>query len=214
MSPYGIWGAIGTRASREPFEGKNVKEISDPLRELTELEKKEMLSKPAQVWTARDGKRKLTARQIDIQNESNLVLMTDESDVKRVPLSQLTSEDAYRAIEQHFAEKTKAQTLLRAHLEEGVKLLDAKKFDEFATRFIPGGNLDPGGMGKLVAMDRGLLLYRLESSIRQLNRPNSPVGFAEDESGDLTVEFQRSVSMFSRLQLKYTQGRWKFALPR
>ena len=136
-SPYGLWGAIGTRASKERVD-RDDPSFTDPPKELSELEKEELNTKPLQTWTAANGTSTLKARQVEIQRESSLILLTEDGEIKRVPLSLLRSEDAYRAVEQHLAEKLKARAELKDHLQRGLAMLDNKKFEEFALAFMPG----------------------------------------------------------------------------
>ena len=210
-SPYGLWGALGTRAAKEAIEQDNL-HIIDPPRELTELEKEMLQKKPLQTWTAADGKRTIQGRQVDLQSESAVVILTEEGKTQRIPLSMLSSEDAYRAVQQHLAERIEAQNELKERLKAGVKMLDNREFAEFAKAFIQGAELDVDAMANLVELERGLLIHMFESGIRQLELPNQPgVEFAEKD-GMIGVRFQnRNRPMISRLVLIYSAGRWQLS---
>jgi hypothetical protein len=208
-----LWGALGTRASKETIERESP-DIVDPPRELSEFEKDQLKSKPLQTWTAADGTSTLKARQVDVQRETWLILLTEDGEVRRVPLSSLRSEDAYRAVQQHLAEKLKARMELKGQLERGLAMLDNKQFEEFAEAFMPGAHLDPKAMAKMVQLERGLLIHRFESSLRMLEIPDSPqVRFSESELGAISVQFIGNNRPFtSQLRLIYDSGRWQFSV--
>ena len=212
-SPYGLWGALGTRANKEVIAGQDSPSVIPPPRDLTQFEKERLSQKPLQQWTSRDGKRKISGRQIEIQRESNLMLLTDAGEMKRVPLSALKSEDAFRAVENHFAKRTEAQNSLEEQLTAGLKLLENKQYAEFAKNYLPGGHLDPQGMGKRVAAERGLLIYRFDTGLRALKEPGS--AFGTSRSGVLMVKFdERYRPIFAGLDLIYKDDHWQFAPPR
>ncbi len=212
QSPYGLWGSLGTRASREKVDRENVA-ILPPQKELSPQQKKDLLSKPAYVWTAADGKNKLSARQINLHMQSKVVLMTDDGKQKSVPLSSLKSEDAYRAVAQHLAVKIEARRALKEQLQAGLKLLDEKQCEAFAAKFVVGAELDPKSMGRFVKSQRGTMIQLFESSLAAIELPaGSPnVKMIEPPNGPISVQINlggRNV-MPRRLQLQYIEGRWK-----
>ncbi len=210
-SPYGLWGAIGTRAMREPVDREDPNIVAPP-RELSEFEKEMLLSKPLQTWTAADGTSTLKARQVELSRETAVILLTESGETKRVPLSSLRSEDAYRAVQQHLAEKLKARSDLQASLERGLEMLDKKQFEEFAKAYLPGANADVKALAKIVELERGLLIYRFDSSLRQLADPDSAnLQFTETDRGEITVRFRLDRGVSSRMRLIYTQGRWQLS---
>lgn len=214
QSPYGLWGALGTRASREVVDGDDPA-IMPPQKELSPMRKTELMAKPAQVWTASNGKSEISARQIDLKSQSRVVLLTDDGDQKYVPLSMLQSEDAYRAVEQHLAEKLVARDALKSQLQSGLKLLDDRQFETFAAEFIVGGKLDPRSMAEFVKINRGLLIQAFESSLTALEQPDRPSNVLIEETTDgamgVLINLRGISQMISRLQLKYIDGKWQLS---
>jgi hypothetical protein len=186
--------------------------LVDPPRELSELDKKEVREKPLQTWTSADGSTSIRAWQVEVQRENSVILLTETGEVRRVPLSSLKSEDAYRAVQQHVAEKQKARDELQTQLEAGLAMLENKQFKEFAIAIMPGAEFDPDSMAALVERERGLFIYQFETALRELNAPNNPsVRFAELPSGETYVEIRSMMRAVSpRLRLIYTGGRWKY----
>ncbi len=212
QSPYGLSGALGTRAMKETVDREDANIIAPP-RELSEFEKERLQAQPLETWTAADGTSTLKARQVEVQGENAVILLTEDGEVRRVLLSSLRSEDAYRAVERHLAEKMKARKELKAQLASGLKMLDNKQFEQFAVAFVPGGDADPKSMAKLVELERGMLIHRFESAIRELEIPNNPrVRFRDNDSGAVTLQVaDTNRPILSRLNLSYEQGRWQFS---
>jgi hypothetical protein len=212
QSPYGLWGALGTRAMAETIDREDPNIIPPP-RELSEFEIERLQDQPLETWTAANGTSTLKARQVEVQGETAVILLTEQNEVRRVLLSSLRGEDAYRAVERHLAEKMKARKELKTQLENGLKLLDNKQFEQFAVAFVPGADADPKSMAKFVELERGLLIHRFESVIRALEIPNNPgIRFRDDDSGAVAVQVAEiNRPMLSRLNLIYQQGRWQLS---
>ncbi len=93
-SPYGIWGALGTRAAREVV---NLDVLQPPQQSFTESQLKEFESFPLETWRDVKGRGSIQARQIDVDNNLLVLLMSDGK-VRRIPLEKVNREDAYRAL--------------------------------------------------------------------------------------------------------------------
>ena len=213
-SPYGLWGALGTRASNEVVDRKDAS-ILPPQRHLSRIQKNKLMAKPAQVWTLSNGTHYYSAWQIDLVDQSRVVLLTDSGEQKYVLLSQLQSEDAYRAVAQHLAKMMAARKSLRTWLQDGVKLLDDKQFETFAENFIVDGNSDAKSMGKLIRLERGILIQTFESTLDSLDHPGSVgrAGISETRDGQLSVEIDfRAISQKIsglKLKLKFIDEQWR-----
>ncbi|NND97030.1 MAG: DUF1559 domain-containing protein [Pirellulaceae bacterium] len=213
-SPYGVWGAMGTRAAKERLEIPE-RDVMEPQQDISKLEKQEIMSQPLQTWAAADGNTTWKGWQIDLQSESFVILLTESEDVQRVSLADLKSADAYRAVQHHLQEMLDARKRLRSQLESGVELLEQKKFTEFARDYVVGGNLDAKSMGAFIAPQRGLIIHAFESSLRQLADPNAPgINLTDNAEGDapsVRIDLNRINRAVPNLQLKYIDGRWKLS---
>lgn len=162
-SPYGLWGALGTRASKETIKGSDETLIPPPL-ELSAEELAEIESKPLLRWTESDGSTVLNARFLGIQSGTKVVLLTDQDRQKFIPLSALQSQDAYRAVELFVEQEEEKRRSLVAQLEAGVKLLNQGKMDEFISTFVDG-ELSEQEKEQL-SRQRDLLIMQMEAEIR------------------------------------------------
>lgn len=101
-SPYGLWGAIGSRAARETIEEM----LSEP-----DSGRNYQTTRPGRVsvgrvsrdkgvlWTDKNTKAKLTAELIEIRDKKTVRLRHSSGTVHEVPLNSLIPADIYRAIE-------------------------------------------------------------------------------------------------------------------
>ena len=211
QSPFGLWGAMGTRANREVID-RETPAITSPPREFTALEKETLLKKPVQTWTAASGRGSVKARQIGLENKSLVVLMYENGDIKRVPLSKLSSKDAYRAVQNQLSERIEAMRSLKQQLQRGVELLDKKDFVTFASEMIEGGDAQPEIVAKLIEMERGIFIYRLESAIRSLETNARDFQISE-KTEQLSIRAPVPPgSLTSKMKLTYQNGTWQFSL--
>ena len=93
-SPYGIWGAIGTRASKETLNRGDFPAIEpdeDPTGE-------ESSSTGFTRWRDRAGKRSLSAKFIRIIDNKTIELEDTDGVLHQVPLNTLRDQDIFRAV--------------------------------------------------------------------------------------------------------------------
>jgi prepilin-type processing-associated H-X9-DG protein len=207
-SPYGLWGALGTRASKEIIENLEESVVESPV-ELTSRAIAELQKIPLQTWTMADGKTTLEARQIDLESEKRVMLMSEPGDVKRIPLSSLNSEDAYRAVQQHLERSLKSRQDLANQLGQAVEMLEKKQFSEFVETFFDK-EADQRVL-TVIQQQRGILIYQLESTLRAMQDPTQPTNIQIDRAGDrVQVRFRSSVPM-GTLNFERSGSRWLFA---
>ncbi|MCA9139109.1 MAG: DUF1559 domain-containing protein [Planctomycetales bacterium] len=98
QSPYGLWGALGSRASKEIVDGARrdfvaVQTGQSPLN----------FSAPSRanlsVWTDRKTKTRLRAEFLEIRDKNTIRLKHSSGSIHEVPLQSLEPADVYRAIE-------------------------------------------------------------------------------------------------------------------
>lgn len=204
-SPYGLWGALGTRASKETVDLKN-ENIMEPPVELTDQEIAEFKSKPLQNWKTADGETEFEARQVDLENRSRVILLGEDGKVRRMALSSLASEDAFRAVEQHLKAAAAWRETLVRDLERAVKLLEQKKFNEFAADFF--GKKPDQRVLDVIAKQRGILIYQFEAALDAI-ASDAPNVVQENESGDQVRIRVDVVTRGGNLTLQRSGDRWR-----
>ena len=202
-SPYGIWGALGTRAHKETIDS-GIPGLIAPPPVLTEQQREELQSRPLQSWTFADGSSTFEARLIGVHGNSRAILITEEGETKAVPLSSLQSQDAYRAVAQFVEGEIQARESLLDQLEAGVRLLDDRKVDEFlrnhfAIELSERQTAD-------ISTQRGLLIHQLETAIREIKSPTGSVTL--DDSGRI-FRVQARGPAWVDLKFQRFDGRWK-----
>ncbi|MGB7346638.1 MAG: DUF1559 domain-containing protein [Pirellulaceae bacterium] len=94
-SPYGVWGALGSRASKEIIEEQFDQPPMGDIRD-------RFIAKPAAEtsrWTSKDGKQTLSASFVRIIDKKTIELKSASGTLHQVPLNTLSDKDIYRAVE-------------------------------------------------------------------------------------------------------------------
>lgn len=102
-SPYGLWGAIGTRASRETIE-EHLSAVPPAAGARTLFQDR---TPPTSVWRDREGKISLRAEFVEIIDEELIRLRDSSGVIHEVPLNTLDPKDIYRAVEIDVMKKQK-----------------------------------------------------------------------------------------------------------
>lgn len=101
-SPYGVWGALGSRASREVITDLNT---------LTDVTVRpgpgigRSVRPPLSRWTDKSGRVSLQAEMVQIIDEKTIQLKSANGTLHEVPLNSLRDRDIYRAIQQDLLRK-------------------------------------------------------------------------------------------------------------
>lgn len=119
-SPYGVWGALGTRKGKEIVKLPN-QSIVHPRPDLTKSEIEEIRKKPIQTWRLSEPERTIRAWQVALVRESQVVLLTEDGGLKSVRLSELNSEDAYRAVQEMIQRQAADRQAVVEMLERAVR---------------------------------------------------------------------------------------------
>ncbi len=101
LSPYGLWGALGTRASMERIDNNEL-ELSMPLFKRDEKEFSER-SQAFTPWKDKTGTITLTAKFLRLIDRETVELEDTGGTIHRIPLNSLSSEGIYNAVEQASA---------------------------------------------------------------------------------------------------------------
>jgi len=200
-SPYGIWGAMGSRASRETITMPQ-QHLGNPVTELSETQRAEVAKRPLRDWTDATGQAKMKARFSRVVNQTHVELLLPNGQLQTLPLNYLRSEDAYFAVEQDAIEVAKQLKDLTARIEEGLKLLETRQFEAFAKSFVPPEALLPGQtrlMAERIRSERGNLIQMFDDAL---------AGEPKIESSRDRVSFKTDGRRPSRFQK--IDGQWYF----
>ncbi|NND97031.1 MAG: DUF1559 domain-containing protein [Pirellulaceae bacterium] len=103
QSPYGIWGALGTRASKETID-RNVGEVVARDRRNV-FARGRVKAQPLSTWTSKSGDERLQARFVRILDQKTIELEGKTGVLHRVPLNTLAAKDIYRAVQMDLLAK-------------------------------------------------------------------------------------------------------------
>ncbi|TWU00871.1 DUF1559 family PulG-like putative transporter [Stieleria varia] len=101
-SPYGMWGALGTRASRETLED-GLDYVGGGFRGNSRRSE----DTKAPIWTDRDGKVSLRAEFLEIKDKKTVRLKSGSGTIHEVPLNSLKSEHIHRAVQMEMMRELK-----------------------------------------------------------------------------------------------------------
>lgn len=97
-SPYGIWGGLGSRASKEtPALEPHVMPIAIPA--FTQRV-------PLETWKDNSGKKQLAAKFIRVIDKATVELEGQDGNIYRLPLNSLSNSDILRAVKKSVAGKS------------------------------------------------------------------------------------------------------------
>ena len=208
QSPFGVWGAIGTRASAEHFNGDD--SIMDPVPDLTAKEKENIKGKAVQTWTTSDGNQ-LTGRFVTIVDERSLIFLNQDGKVGRAELADLSETDRAGILKQHDQIVDAAIAELKIQATEALKLLDDRQFKQFAQTVMLDERHDFEQTTALVRTNRGFLIQTIEDLLREPDFPASRTIRRElSDNSPITVRLPvPGRSTFGLLRATYVDGRWR-----
>ena len=205
QSPYGLWGAIGTRASREVVDTL-AETFREPSPEISKEEQEAFLAIPIETWTLADGS-VLRGRLYDVISNARVMIVPEKGDAQTIPLSNLKSEDAYRAVKQHLQIELQANREILTYLQRAVELLEKKDFDGFIDESV-SSEISAAQRRQLkdqLPTGRGMFIQQFDQVIMGLR------------DGSLEVKMQNggdAVEVRSRqgsLKLRRENGSWRLA---
>ncbi|MEP3928482.1 DUF1559 domain-containing protein [Rhodopirellula bahusiensis] len=206
-SPYGVWGAMGTRAARDRFDPS---ELSEPVRTFTEEELAEFAKFELETWRAAKGTGKIQARQVDLTDKGVLVLMSEQGAIRRLALSRFSSQDAYRAVETHRQRKLTEAKLLVKHLSTQLELLEDKQFETFVRDWVAFDDGQQGDNPSGVAMIAGMLRAQRGELITAYDQILNLVGTATPELlGELPEALATGKGPTRGFKWAFLGGHWK-----
>lgn len=215
-SPYGLWGALGTRASGEIIEEKlgDSNATSPPRQPIDPSRLAELKKQPVQTFQLTGGKPAMKGWLQSCSRDGKLVIIGADGKEKRLTLADLTSENAYSIVQAGLVKKMESRKLLLPQLKEGLSLLERKKFSEFLDRFVDKQNLldfdQVAELSQAVFKQRGLLIQAFDDAILAVQSPVMRV-IEADETGML-IGFPDSRRSQAPLILRYRDGRWYVTL--
>ncbi|MGB7343515.1 MAG: DUF1559 domain-containing protein [Pirellulaceae bacterium] len=209
-SPFGLWGAFGTRACMEVLGFENPGVVW-PLPELTPIEVTALQAKPKQTWMRADGKGDIEGRFVTVSSDLMLIYLSVDGTVQRVSLAELSHADSQNATEQHDQIIDESLAKLREKAIKGIELLDAKEFTEFASALLlDGRQRNQEAAGDLVKLCRGLLTQSLEDLVREIDAPASQwIKREMSDNAPVTIRMSSTGSRVIRsLKPIYVDDRW------
>lgn len=102
-SPYGIWGALGSRASAEVI---NTAVLEPAVARRTSTSTRRDLSGMSR-WRGKDGKASLQAEFVQIIDKKTIQLRAPDGTIHEVPLNTLSDRDIYRAVQMDLVKQKK-----------------------------------------------------------------------------------------------------------
>lgn len=175
-SPYGMWGALGTRASREVIDLPPGL-LGPPVEPLSEATLAAIAEQPLRSWTDAKGNAKLKARFVRVVDQTAVEVMTEDDRFKRIPLSHLRSEDAYFAVEKQLEREQQQKVGLDKTIRRGIELLEQKKFRPFIDELVKiPAQVDKDELDEAVqqfAQMRGVLLQQLDDAANRGLQPEN-----------------------------------------
>lgn len=201
-SPYGLWGAIGTRASAETVNHDH-DSLSEPPIEWSEEEEQQLQTIPVEDWTKIDGTT-IRGRLVEVVNQSRAIIVTESRDTQSIDLSDLQSEDAYRAVKRHLTKEMEASQEILAALETSLDMLEEKEFERFVDTMFKAddeSDMRRNLLGELVA-NRGNIIQQFDEVIQALRDGNAQIQWRD---GGNAVEIQAARG---RLLLIHENERW------
>lgn len=206
-SPYGVWGAMGTRAARDRFDSN---ELSEPVRTFTEEELAEFAKFELETWHAAKGTGKIQARQVDLTDKGVLVLMSEQGGIRRLALSRFSSQDAYRAVQTHRQRKLEEAKLLVEHLSTQLELLEDKQFETFVREWVVLGDGQQGDDPAAIAMTAAMIGSQRGALITVYDQLLGVTSTATPEVlGKLPEALATGKGLTRGFQWAFLGGRWK-----
>ncbi|KLU02444.1 putative transmembrane region and signal peptide protein [Rhodopirellula islandica] len=206
-SPFGVWGAMGTRASQEVFD-RSV--LSDPVHSFSKAELAEFAKFELETWHAAKGTGKIKARQVDLSDKGILVLLSEQGDIRRLGLSKFSSQDAYRAVTTHRQRMREKAKLMVEHLSKQLDLLEDKQFETFVREWVVLQDAeqpnDPATIQAIVKARRGELITRYDQMLEVLVTMN-PVALSQMQDA-----LARGNGPVRKFAMEFLDGRWKLIL--
>ncbi|MFG0266878.1 MAG: DUF1559 domain-containing protein [Rhodopirellula sp. JB055] len=206
-SPFGIWGAMGTRAAQDQVDRAV---LSDPVRTRSPEELAELATLELETWHAAKGTGKIQARQIDLTDKGVLVLMSEQGEVRRLGLSKFSSQDAYRAVVTHRQRMQEKAKLMVGHLSTQLDLLEDKQFETFVREWTVfptrESQNDPATIQQFAAFvkqGRGGLITHYDRMLELLDTLDPSV------LGQMQAALARGNGPVRGFAIEFVNGRWK-----
>ena len=212
QSPYGLWGALGSRASGErvSFDDEQVaRTITKPRRTMSAGELQAIRQQPMRTWTAAGGGGTMKGWLVSCSKSGDVVLASESGDLKYVTLSDLVGDDSYFIVQSIVAEKMKARDVLLEQLRDAVGLLERKEFDTFVKRYVDASQLTLDQMtmaSSQVYLQRGMLIQGFDDAIRMAD--SGLVQIETEDSQTFAVIGGGRSPLSAVRAMRYSNGRW------
>ena len=229
-SPYGVWGALGTRLGAEKFDGSGPS-IAPPPFELDDDELKKITSKRPRIWTASNEMSTVKAWYVDIIDKSIVLLLFEDRQIRPIPLTMLSSKDAYLAVEKHSQAELQEYRVCRqatktvhADLKRAAALLKSGRYGLFIQQFlhIPPEEIRKSNMSekqvlahwaKATASEQDRFLTEISAAVQWVDLVEKSGGALEFDDSGTSVQIRgRTQSANVSMRLIRADRTWKLDL--
>ncbi|QDT12328.1 DUF1559 domain-containing protein [Stieleria marina] len=211
VSPFGVWGAVGTRANKEVVDRDDGGFQNRSLM-LTDREQAVLSRRPVQTWVLADGQSEVSGQFIALSGNSLAYWSAPKNAIQYISARKLAPQDAKNAARQNERMMDRATLQLKALATRSIKLLGDKQYAEFAAEMIQCDLHDDkivAAWGKRFEL---YLTQTLENLRRELSNPDS--GYVDRKiSGDAPITLHLNLppgrQPFDDLRFRYIDGRWR-----
>ena len=208
-SSYGLWGAIGTRASMEVIQ-RDDSSLQTPPLSLTENELAAIKRKPVQTWTLSETGSKIRGQTIAVVDKALIYWSANDNDVQQIPLAKLIDNDAEQVQSYYDKVLDRALLQLKVQITKANRMLENNQAAAFCDAMIESDSLNREQLGTLVKENRGSFVKILEELVDGINHLESRVFIRRmSREGPFTIR----LSKLSRLKdhdfvIRFVDGRW------
>lgn len=208
-SPYGLWGALGTRASMEVIQ-RGHERLQTPLPVVTENEIEAIKRKPEQVWKRAGTGSEIRGQVIAVVDRSLIYWSAEENDVLQIPLTKLAPNDVAQVQQYYDKLLDRVELQLKVQITKATRSLNDNQVSDFCDAIMNSDTLDRPQLETLVRRNRDQLARILEELVEGINDPESRI-FSRQMTADAPITIR--LSKISRLKdtdfaLRYIDGRW------
>lgn len=204
-SPYGVWGALGTRASRERVNRDTLVSLTDSPVEIDETMDDLLGELQEETWKLKDGKT-IEGKLFTIDGRKRAVIITKEKKTRSIALSDFESRDAYRAVATALEREISRLDEFRRDANSALRLLESRKFDEFAEKCL-SKRTSPEQVAEaksILPLRRGEIIQMLDEIVFAISSGKIEAVWSEDGKS-LSFPKIPKASPFI-----FEDGRWKF----
>ena len=209
-SPYGLWGAMGTRACGERIDRTS---FEPTMLELTDTELANVKRRPVQTWRNQNGT-EIRGHLIATFEGRLIYWCVDGNEMKQVRLRDLTDADSLRAQELDSRLSSRIKLRLKVQANKAIGLLADKDYAGFCDQIVSSTTHDRKQLQSMVKENNKFLTKSLEHVIQELDNPRSRwVSRRMTKHGPVKIRLPEfKDSPVGKIEMDYTDERWTMQL--